>query len=140
MAKTHEGWTLRQEYIRCGKKGCNRCPHGPYWYGYRSKGNAQEKKYFGKRDPRPGASEPGPKRQSEDEKLPPCWELIFGKHTRDAQIARTILGLGQSAITKISLGKAYRRMTLECHPDRGGSPRRMAAVNCAFEYLQSLVK
>ena len=29
----------RQQYVRCGKRGCRRCPpqgpgHGPYWYGY----------------------------------------------------------------------------------------------------------
>jgi hypothetical protein len=29
----------RQQYVRCGKPGCRRCPphgpgHGPYWYGY----------------------------------------------------------------------------------------------------------
>lgn len=25
---------LRQEWIKCGKKTCKRCPHGPYWYRY----------------------------------------------------------------------------------------------------------
>lgn len=29
----------RQQYVRCGKPGCRRCPpqgpgHGPYWYGF----------------------------------------------------------------------------------------------------------
>lgn len=33
------GVIYRQQYVRCGKPGCRRCPpfgpgHGPYWYGY----------------------------------------------------------------------------------------------------------
>ena len=34
-----DGVIYRQQYVRCGKVGCRRCPptgpgHGPYWYGY----------------------------------------------------------------------------------------------------------
>ena len=33
------GVSYRQQYVRCGKPGCRRCPphgpgHGPYWYGF----------------------------------------------------------------------------------------------------------
>lgn len=33
------GVIYRQQYVRCGKPGCRRCPphgpgHGPYWYGF----------------------------------------------------------------------------------------------------------
>ncbi len=33
------GVSYRQQYVRCGKAPCRRCPphgpgHGPYWYGY----------------------------------------------------------------------------------------------------------
>jgi len=33
-----DGVIYRQQYVRCGKAGCRRCPpmgpgHGPYWYG-----------------------------------------------------------------------------------------------------------
>jgi hypothetical protein len=33
------GVTYRQQYVRCGRAGCRRCPpqgpgHGPYWYGF----------------------------------------------------------------------------------------------------------
>ena len=33
------GVIYRQQYVRCGKPGCRRCPpngdgHGPFWYGY----------------------------------------------------------------------------------------------------------
>src|SRR5579859_4603080 len=34
-----DGVIYRQQYVRCGKPGCRRCPpagpgHGPYWYGF----------------------------------------------------------------------------------------------------------
>ena len=34
-----DGVSYRQQYVRCGKTGCRRCPpagpgHGPYWYGF----------------------------------------------------------------------------------------------------------
>jgi hypothetical protein len=34
-----DGVMYRQQYVRCGKAGCRKCPprgpgHGPYWYGY----------------------------------------------------------------------------------------------------------
>jgi hypothetical protein len=34
-----QGAIYRQQYVRCGKATCRRCPphgdgHGPYWYGY----------------------------------------------------------------------------------------------------------
>jgi len=36
--------TYRLEKVRCGKKGCKKCPHGPYW-----KENGKTKsKYIGK--------------------------------------------------------------------------------------------
>jgi hypothetical protein len=34
-----DGVIYRQQYVRCGKPGCQRCPptgpgHGPYWYAF----------------------------------------------------------------------------------------------------------
>ena len=34
-----DGVIYRQQYVRCGKERCARCPpqgpgHGPYWYGF----------------------------------------------------------------------------------------------------------
>jgi hypothetical protein len=45
------GVTLRHEYVQCGKKGCNRCPHGPYWYAYWRDGKRLRKRYVGKHLP-----------------------------------------------------------------------------------------
>ena len=43
--------TLRQETVRCGKKGCTRCPHGPYWYAYWREGGKMRSRYVGKELP-----------------------------------------------------------------------------------------
>jgi hypothetical protein len=46
--------TFRQETVRCGKKACKSCPHGPYWYAYWREGGRVRSRYVGKRLP-PGA-------------------------------------------------------------------------------------
>ena len=39
-----------------------------------------------------------------------------------------------------SLGKkAYRTLAMQNHPDRGGCPERMKAINQAWEHYRSLV-
>ncbi len=43
--------TLRQETVRCGKKGCTRCPHGPYWYAYWREEGRTRSRYVGKELP-----------------------------------------------------------------------------------------
>lgn len=52
--------TFRQEMVRCGREGCAKCPHGPYWYAYwREKGRLRSR-YIGKQLPQvPGASPTG---------------------------------------------------------------------------------
>ena len=40
--------TYRQERVRCGKEGCARCPHGPYWYAYWREGGRVRSRYIGK--------------------------------------------------------------------------------------------
>jgi hypothetical protein len=51
--------TFRQETVRCGKDGCTRCPHGPYWYAYWREGGKLRSRYVGKHLPgeSPGGSE-----------------------------------------------------------------------------------
>lgn len=41
----------RQQSVRCGKAGCTRCPHGPYWYAYWREGGRVRTKYVGKELP-----------------------------------------------------------------------------------------
>jgi hypothetical protein len=40
--------TYRQQAVRCGKKGCTSCPHGPYWYAYWREDGRMRSKYVGK--------------------------------------------------------------------------------------------
>jgi len=40
--------TYRLEHVRCGKQGCTRCPHGPYWYAYWREEGRLRSRYIGK--------------------------------------------------------------------------------------------
>jgi hypothetical protein len=40
--------TYRQEHVRCGKRGCATCPHGPYWYAYWKEEGRTRKRYIGR--------------------------------------------------------------------------------------------
>ena len=40
--------TYRQEWVRCGRKTCSRCPHGPYWYAYWREDGRMRSRYIGK--------------------------------------------------------------------------------------------
>jgi len=40
--------SLRQQWIRCGKASCSRCPHGPYWYAYWTENGQRRTRYVGK--------------------------------------------------------------------------------------------
>lgn len=42
------GVSYRLEHVRCGKRGCTRCPHGPYWYAYWREGGRLRSRYIGK--------------------------------------------------------------------------------------------
>lgn len=43
--------TYRLEHVRCGKRGCTRCPHGPYWYAYWRESGRGKSRYIGKNLP-----------------------------------------------------------------------------------------
>ncbi|MFN2524908.1 MAG: hypothetical protein ABR505_01375 [Actinomycetota bacterium] len=40
--------TYRLEHVTCGKPGCKRCPHGPYWYAYYREDGRLRSRYIGK--------------------------------------------------------------------------------------------
>ncbi len=39
---------LRQQEVRCGKMGCTKCPHGPYWYAYWTENGTRKSRYIGR--------------------------------------------------------------------------------------------
>lgn len=47
----HGNVTYRLEHVRCGKDGCTRCPHGPYWYAYWREEGRLRSRYIGKQLP-----------------------------------------------------------------------------------------
>lgn len=49
--RPHSKVTYRQQRVRCGKRGCTRCPHGPYWYAYWREGGRLRSRYVGKTPP-----------------------------------------------------------------------------------------
>lgn len=40
--------SLREQMVRCGKAGCTRCPHGPYWYAYWTENGKRRSRYIGR--------------------------------------------------------------------------------------------
>lgn len=40
--------SLRKQMVRCGKLGCTKCPHGPYWYAYWTEEGRRRSKYVGR--------------------------------------------------------------------------------------------
>ena len=40
--------SMRKQMVRCGKSGCNTCPHGPYWYAYWTEEGKRRSRYVGR--------------------------------------------------------------------------------------------
>ncbi|MGD2060857.1 MAG: hypothetical protein PVF87_08340 [Acidimicrobiia bacterium] len=40
--------SLRSQEVRCGKAGCTKCPHGPYWYAYWTENGKRRSRYIGR--------------------------------------------------------------------------------------------
>lgn len=117
--------TFRCEYVRCGKAGCRRCPHGPYWYAYHREGEKVRKRYVGRVDPRPG----------ERAKPVDPRERIFSPQTATRSLALSILGLFDW-FSEEGLLTRYRELAQTRHPDRGGSHEEMQYINAAYSYLK----
>jgi hypothetical protein len=47
-AEGHPRVHMRQQTVRCGKSGCTRCPHGPYWYAYWTENGRRRSRYVGR--------------------------------------------------------------------------------------------
>lgn len=122
----------RAQYVNCGKSGCRRCPHGPYWYGFWREGKRMKSRYFGKKDPRErrqeqveaGASDFHPN------------DLILSKRTASLSLAMDILGVGLLCPLLLVV-KRYRSLMLQHHPDRGGDLRQAVWINAAFDYIRN---
>jgi hypothetical protein len=47
-ARDEPNISLRQQMVRCGKSGCTKCPHGPYWYAYWTEDGKRRSRYIGR--------------------------------------------------------------------------------------------
>ncbi len=59
--------TYRQEEVRCGKRGCTSCPHGPYWYAYWKEEGRTRKRYIGRHLPGEPMEHVVPDRRDQDD-------------------------------------------------------------------------
>jgi DnaJ domain len=123
---------FRAEYIKCGKKGCKSCPHGPYWYGYQRIKGKLHKKYYGKVDPRDKAREreKRPNHPHDD---------IFLKSKATLNMAYHILGIGGGMMLQ-DIKKHFRQLSMKHHPDRGGDEQVYKRIVAAWSYIQSMFK
>jgi len=96
LARTDSYW---QEYRRCNRDGCTRCPHGPYWFGEVD----GKRVYFGAKDPRPKSAE----------------EVDFPEGMDDVVRASIVLGVGlwQSEETARAICRRAIVAILERGPD-----------------------
>jgi hypothetical protein len=53
--------TYRQERVRCGREGCSKCPHGPYWYAYWREDGKLRSRYVGRTAPSERSGPPAPR-------------------------------------------------------------------------------
>jgi len=124
-------WTYEQEYVKCGKKTCGRCPHGPYWYRYQRRGKRTHKEYVGKvlMDAWP-EGEPKPAEPPRDP-----WEEMLTPG--GPKLAQALADLGVKETDSLAHCKsAYRALLLLHHPDRGGSELKAKATIAAWSYLR----
>jgi hypothetical protein len=87
-----------------------------------------KKKYFGKRDPREESAAPEPAKTHP-------WDAIFSARTASLSLAWHILGVTPHS-SMVETRAAFRKLTLENHPDRGGDEKMFKHINCAWSYLR----
>ncbi|UZJ51757.1 hypothetical protein CBS101457_001077 [Exobasidium rhododendri] len=57
----------------------------------------------------------------------------------DKKEAAQVLGLRETALTKVKVKEAHRRMMIANHPDRGGAPFLASKINEAKDLLEKTV-
>jgi hypothetical protein len=141
-----EKWTYTQESVKCGKAGCKKCPHGPYWYRTVKIGGKTRREYVGKnRDSAPKTEAPkteAPKTEApktEAPKTDPRQERYRGMNFRSTatlELALEIMRLERVGLTRNLARDAARKLLMEHHPDRGGEMWLYIAVGNSWAYIK----
>ena len=121
--------SYQHEWVKCGKPGCKKCPHGPYWYAYWREGDRTRKKYIGK-------NLPGGETHPNDAKRPHRWDAILDARKATLVLAAEILGFANGC-TLDEARSAYRKLAWEHHPDRGGDSTFIRHYNAAWEHIRN---
>ena len=134
----------RNEFVKCGKDQCKSCPHGPYWYWYWNEKQESgkwktRKRYVGKDLPRNfyrGPDDPSaPETARPTPARPHPHDEILRRGCNDIALAIAVLGI-PLAITEAEATRAFRKLSLQCHPDRGGDVKTMCRINAAWAILR----
>lgn len=127
-----------RQYVRCGKRSCTSCPHGPYWYGYAydRHGKRMRSWYVGKQLP----DDPAARTAQEMEACSTDtsrFDALLKKRTCTWQLAAECLGVCWP-IGKAALNSKYRELAKKHHPDHGGDAAAFKHVAAAWSYLHAL--
>jgi hypothetical protein len=111
------------QWIRCGKRACRSCPHGPYWYAFWWDADRQRMRsgYVGKFLPREETREQEREQRREG-------HVEVGDPF-------DFLGITRST-TRDEATRAYKRRMVRVHPDKGGTHTEAVAVNLAWERVK----
>lgn len=116
------------EYVRCGKRTCHTCPHGPYLYEYWRQGKRTRKHYWGKIDPRDDSTLEDLVRPEQP------FSDMADPRTANEHLARTILDYwGHDSA---ELASVYRSLCKLHHLDRGGDGENIKWVTLAYTWLK----
>jgi hypothetical protein len=124
---SHNGWTYRAQWVKCGKSRCKSCPHGPYWYRFKKIKGRTKSEYVGKKAP-------WVEQEYVEAKDANRMDDIFGRRSATDALALEILGMDAS-LGKAEAKRHYRKLCLEKHPDRGGDAKAFSYVSAAWSWL-----
>jgi len=137
--------TLRLQYIRCGKRNCRSCPHGPYWYAFWSEKGKTRSRYVGKvhpdADPRAEPRAEGQRYRTpepEPEKPHP-WDAMFNQRTANLSLAWEVFGMRPTRDLK-KFDDHFKAQVQLKHPDKGGDKREAQWLVAAWSYLKACVR
>lgn len=117
-------WTYQAKRIKCGKKACKSCPHGPYLYRHRTTGGKSVCEYVGKI----------PDKHDELDKKHEWRYALYDKEEIAVAAARKLLGIKPHMsldVWHIQLDKALRR----ARPGKNGKEHDKFFVHRAWNVL-----